>query len=134
MISSISHSSQSFHNLYLSMYVFLSFLYSLTAFVCLSSSYHIAYFAVHSLAVALCWVTLFLSNCAISGTRGSSGFGSVSNELAIHGDSNNNNNNNNNNNVRNSDSDDDTKANNTSLLQRKDKDKSKDKAKENSYK
>ena len=45
-----------------------------------SDSSYMAYLAVHSLAVASCWVLLFLSIWAISGTNGSSGLGSVSSE------------------------------------------------------
>lgn len=41
---------------------------------------HIAYFLVHSRAHSLYFVTSVLYNLAISGTRGSSGFGSQSKE------------------------------------------------------
>ncbi len=41
---------------------------------------HMAYLDVQSRAVASCCVTLVFSNCAISGTSGSLGFGSVRRE------------------------------------------------------
>merc|ERR1719162_668151 len=41
---------------------------------------YMAYFDVHSLAVLSCLALSVLSNCAISGTKGSSGLGSVRRE------------------------------------------------------
>ena len=42
---------------------------------------HVAYLCVHSRAVLSCYSLLLLYKLAISGTRGSSGLGSVSREL-----------------------------------------------------
>ena len=42
---------------------------------------HYAYFLVHSFAVASYFCLFDLNCCAISGTKGSSGFGSHNNEL-----------------------------------------------------
>lgn len=44
---------------------------------------YMAYLEVHSRAVLSCRVRSVLSNCAMSGTRGSSGFGSVNNEQIL---------------------------------------------------
>ena len=49
--------------------------------VLLSTTVHDAYFLVHSVAISEYFVLSDLYNLAISGTRGSSGLGSVSSEV-----------------------------------------------------
>ena len=57
--------------------IFISFQFHVTSLTC----DHMAYFLVHSLAVASYFALSVLKIWAISGTKGSSGFGSVRREL-----------------------------------------------------
>lgn len=93
----IVHSNRVYHSqfysskeLALPLYALKPYFFTLIYILSIWTLYHCAYFLVHSLAVPSYLALSVLYMFAISGTKGSSGFGSVSNEDILKSTKNNN--------------------------------------------